>query len=222
MDSLMWYMRTLVKKCLKRGIETSYAQFGEDVVISAVLRGTKVGTYVDVGAFDPVLYSNTYHFYKKGWRGVVIDPNPALGARFSLVRPRDVFVQTGVADNEVVMTYYMFNYPAYNTFDEREKNSYLATNSSLKVTDTQHMTLHPLRDILADKGVIKVDFLNVDAQGFDLQVLRSMGDIRPTVIAVEVESELKDVQQNPVYQFLTEIGYSLKGCAGVTLIFKIV
>lgn len=222
MNTFIWYIRTLIKMLLKRGVETSYSQFGEDVVVNAMLRSIQNGTYVDVGGFDPVLYSNTYLFYKKGWKGVVIEPNRTLKSKFSLIRHRDEFELCGVAESEKTMTYYKFNYPAYNTFDESARDSYLAGNSSLKVIGTERVLLRPLKDILAKNNISKVDFMNVDTQGFDLQVLNSMGTLRPSVIAVEIENvALDDAQKSPIYQFLTGIGYSLNGCAGVTFIFKL-
>ena len=102
----------------------SFAQSGEDIIADIVLgrknaskltrwiypfgyqRPTQVGNdkkkrngiYVDVGAYHPKLFSNTYLFYKKGWRGICVDPNPEVGKMFRLARPRDVFLNVGVGD----------------------------------------------------------------------------------------------------------------------------
>ena len=50
----------------------SYSHFGEDLIILRLLGDVPPdhrGMYVDVGAFDPVLHSNTYLLYTHGWRG---------------------------------------------------------------------------------------------------------------------------------------------------------
>ena len=56
----------------------SYADNFEDVLLRRVFpRGTP-GFYIDVGAFDPVALSVTKHFSDAGWRGINIEPVPAL------------------------------------------------------------------------------------------------------------------------------------------------
>ncbi len=72
---------------------------GEDTLADFLLRariGTRVGCYVDVGANHPIHNSNTYWFYRRGWRGVCIDPTPGFAAAHARSRPRDVFVESGV------------------------------------------------------------------------------------------------------------------------------
>ncbi len=74
MTTVYHILRTIAKLILGRGVRTSYGQFGEDAVVQAMLK-SREGFYVDVGAFDPVLYYNTYALYRSGWFGIVIDPN---------------------------------------------------------------------------------------------------------------------------------------------------
>lgn len=38
--------------------------------------GGKIGFYVDVGANDPVLDSQSYHLEELGWRGILVEPDP--------------------------------------------------------------------------------------------------------------------------------------------------
>ena len=60
----------------------SYSQEGEDMVLRSFFEGQKnyKGFFVDVGAHHPYRFSNTLHFYKKGWRGINIDPQPGMQA----------------------------------------------------------------------------------------------------------------------------------------------
>lgn len=75
----------------------SFSQSGEDMVVDSILGRPKKGFYVDIGAFHPKIFSNTYLFYKRGWRGICVEPNPEAKWKFGLVRPRDVFVNVGVS-----------------------------------------------------------------------------------------------------------------------------
>ena len=56
---------------------TSYAEAGEDVIVAGILDRFHMAriTYLDVGAFLPIYNNNTYLFYQKGMRGVLVEPN---------------------------------------------------------------------------------------------------------------------------------------------------
>jgi hypothetical protein len=57
-------------------LNQSYSQEGEDMVLYRTFETVKEGFYVDVGAHHPDRFSNTYKFYKQGWRGINIDAMP--------------------------------------------------------------------------------------------------------------------------------------------------
>jgi hypothetical protein len=58
----------------------SYSQYGEDIYVAELLCGIKQGSciYIDVGANQPSQISNTYLFYRKGFRGILMEPNSEL------------------------------------------------------------------------------------------------------------------------------------------------
>src|SRR5215213_1832527 len=67
----------------------SYAQRFEDFHLWRCLGGQATGFYIDVGAGHPVYDNVSFLFYLAGWRGITVEPNPALAALESAVRPRD-------------------------------------------------------------------------------------------------------------------------------------
>jgi hypothetical protein len=67
-----------------------YSQTGEDAILAHLLFGHDSGFYVDVGAFHPTKYSNTYYFYQRGWTGINIEPTPGQTDLFRKLRPRDI------------------------------------------------------------------------------------------------------------------------------------
>lgn len=192
------------------------------MVAQSLLRGIKNGVYVDVGCADPILYSVTYHFYKKGWQGLAIDPNPSMAGRYTVLRPRDTFINVGVGLSKDSLEYHAFNDETYNTFDKSEASRYLRERKNVRLISKKLVSIRPLTEILKEQMVSKVDFLNVDVQGLDLEVLKSHDwSIVPTVIAVEDEQFNADKpQESAVYQFLADKGYALKGLCQLTLIFK--
>jgi len=54
----------------------SYAQEGEDIILGRIFATKPTGFFVDVGAHHPMRFSNPYYFYKQGWCGINIEPNP--------------------------------------------------------------------------------------------------------------------------------------------------
>ena len=77
----------------------SFSQQGEDIVLFHTLRDLlkiEQATYVDVGAADPALGSNTYLLYTAGSRGVLVEPNPMYVKRLQSARPLDQVVAAGI------------------------------------------------------------------------------------------------------------------------------
>src|SRR5512139_3094802 len=66
-----------------------HGEYYEDYVLSSVLDGVASGTYIDVGANDPVENNVTFLFYERGWHGILIEPNPDFLPLYAKLRPRD-------------------------------------------------------------------------------------------------------------------------------------
>lgn len=215
------YLKTLVKLVLSRGVCISYGHQGEDAVLQAELKWVKKGTYVDVGAYHPVLYSNTYAFYKKGWNGIVIDPNFDMKPLYSIMRPRDTFVWTAVGETAKKCPYYMFADGAYNSFDETRARGWESTRG-LAIREIRQVSFKPLSQILREQGIRKIDFLNVDVEGLELAVLMTHDWSVPTrTIAVEEDTFNPDnPHESATYSYLHEKGYALIGLVGLTLLFN--
>jgi FkbM family methyltransferase len=215
------YLRTITKLALGRGVYRSYAHSGEDVLVEGMLKWVKQGTYVDVGAYHPVLYSNTYILYQKGWKGIVIDPNIDMKPLYTLMRPRDTFVHTAVGPTAGKRPYYMFDDGAYNSFDEGRAKSWKASRG-LEIREVREVSFKPLAQILKEEKIAKIDFLNIDVEGLDFDVLKTHDwNIPTTVIAIEDETFNPDKpHENAIYAYLHEKGYVLAGLAGLTLLFR--
>jgi len=77
----------------------SFSQFGEDLVLASLFHRNNIsqGSFVDVGAFHPIKLSNTYFFYRQGWRGVNVEPNPEGFRLFLDMRPADINLNCAVS-----------------------------------------------------------------------------------------------------------------------------
>lgn len=191
----------------------SYAQEGEDLVLARLFgHQPNSGFFVDIGAHHPVRYSNTYYFYRRGWTGLNVDALPGTSKLFKRMRPKDITVECGIGSKEGVLTYYSFDEPALNTFSEQEaleKNHppyQLIDNIQLPV-----MTLAQMLDRNLPKGK-EIDFMSVDTEGLDHEVIASndWARYRPKVLLVELlNTKLEDLPVNPTAQLLQQHGYKI-------------
>ncbi|MBI2108828.1 MAG: FkbM family methyltransferase [Parcubacteria group bacterium] len=202
--------------------QKSYSQFGEDVILQKLLK-KKNGFYVDVGAYHPKHYSNTYLLHKKGWGGINIDPNPETIKLFDLCRRNDTNIQTGISNERKNLTYYTFSHSNWNTFS-KEKAEMWRQKSGVNFIGEQKISCVSLREILKHYVPLgtAIDLLNVDAEGMDLEVLESndWGKYAPRVVVVESTRFNPDVpRENEIYAFLSERSYTLYAFVGMSLIF---
>ena len=213
------YLKAVAKLILGKGVRKSYGQFGEDAIIQAVLKKEN-GFYVDVGAYHPTLYSNTYALYRRGWHGLTIDPNKDMIQLHTKLRPRDTTVTAGVGENGTG-TYYRYSDGAFNTFSKSDAEERM-NNTYLTLLGKDEVQSRPLRDVLDEQKITEIDFLNIDVEGKDFEVLATHNWSIPTkVIAVEDDAfDITNPTQSKTYAFLTEKGYELIGFAGVTLIWR--
>lgn len=186
----------------------SFSQFGKDLIVHQILtsRSIQRGTYVDVGAYHPAMFSNTLLLWKAGFVGVIIDMNPGKVRAFERARPRDWNVCAAVANGN-------YSYESVNTGDTTEA-------IRLVEGDERSMRTGRLDDILtaspyASKPVV---YLNIDCEGHDLNVLQSLAlaTYRPTVITIEA---LNADAGEATVQYLRDAGYDWHGLAGLTHIF---
>ncbi|MEA3341183.1 MAG: FkbM family methyltransferase, partial [Chloroflexota bacterium] len=161
---------------------------------------------MDVGANDPDILSNTKLFYNKGWHGINIEPTPHLYTKLCTKRDRDINLGVGVGPKPGLMTFYRMSADILSSFNKEAaiKGGELYGATLVSEDPTQVLKL---ADIIEDnlQGT-EIDFLSVDAEGYDLAVLKSNDWFRyqPSVIIVEI-----NVEGNEIIAFLQQHNYTL-------------
>jgi FkbM family methyltransferase len=163
----------------------SYAQNFEDVMLARVFAGRESGFYVDVGAADPVNLSVTKWFYDLGWSGLNIEPNKQLFDRLAADRPRDINLDCGVGAIASEAQFLELDVGELSSFDDRVKHN---ADSSGASGTTRTVSVVPLTNLLAQhcEGRV-IDFLKIDVEGWELEVLKGLDlrRFRPIVILAE-------------------------------------
>jgi len=190
----------------------SYSQEGEDLLLARILGEMKIttGFFVDIGAHHPTRYSNTYYFYRRGWRGINVDALPGTKKLFQHLRPRDITVECGVGSQEGVLKYFSFNEPALNTFSGQEAKK--KERPPYHIIDTLQIPVVTLKQILDEylPGGTQIDFMTIDAEGFDHEIISSndWNLYRPRVVLVELlNTDIQNLETHPTAQILYRHNY---------------
>ena len=219
-------LKHIVKYRLLDGwAQKSYAQEAEDLILSRYFGNQKFGFYVDVGAHHPKRFSNTYYFYKRGWRGINIDAMPGSMALFRQLRSRDINLEVAVGSEEQILPYYIFNEAALNSFDRNLSNERNNAENDYRIIETDNLQTRQLASILDEYLPIGQDisFLSVDVEGLDFDVLKSndWDKHRPDILLVEIlGSSLADLESSEITRFLKKCGYEVYAKAVHPVIFR--
>lgn len=183
------------------------SQEGEDILIKRLLKWhyNQSGTFVDIGAHHPVRFSNTYHYYLKGWRGINVDPRPGFKNMFDKVRPGDTNLECGVANQNGELIYYEFKEPAFNTFC---KDSIIYAKTRTDLINESVIPVQPLSQILNENltNSDDVTFMNIDVEGLEVDVLKSSDwqRFRPKIVCIEA---LDDSAFLEINKFMCSVNY---------------
>jgi FkbM family methyltransferase len=180
-----------IDTAIQKRVLGSHSQYLEDIFIDSVFRGKTAGTYVDIGANDPSELSNTKRFYDRGWTGVNIEPDVRVYRKLCAARPRDTNLNVGVGNRAGELIFYELSPNTLSTFNKASAQESVRKEGAVIVSETpvKVITLAELlREYSADGAV---DFMSVDAEGYEMEILTSndWGTFRPTAIIVEVNQD---------------------------------
>src|SRR5688572_21781247 len=205
---------------------SSFAQVGEDMILDKYFNDKKEpGYYVDIGANHPYIYSNTYKFYLKGWKGINVDANPGTKKLFDAIRPRDINIEAGISLTPGELDFYTFENNVFNTLDRQTAEGHckefsINIREIIKIKTT---TLKEILDIHLPPSQ-KIDFMSIDVEGLDMEVLRSNDweKYRPEVLVVEcVYEDYADIQKMEAAAYLNQFGYSFFAKTFSTFFFSL-
>lgn len=206
----------LKNKCfLKR---KTYSMDGEDIEISKYFKNKNNGFYVDVGSYHPIHRNNTMLLHKKGWEGINIDISSFSIKLFNYLRPRDTNLNLAISEHEGnVEMYFQKKLSQLSTTNKfiAEKNF----QGKIKTKKIQSETLTTILDRSKYKNK-KIDLLDIDVEGADLKVLKSLSfeKFQPELICVEVHD--KNLKESETFKLLNNLDYELIWSGVFSHIFK--
>lgn len=166
----------------------SYSANFEDVILYRALKNIQHGCYVDVGASNALHDSNTAAFYKKGWRGICVEPlaeNIALD--WAVSRPDDILVTALAGSAPGQSTLYIYaDTPQISTASAEVRAHW---NEYQKLPDVEVVVpVFTLNQILEQYlGERTIHLLCIDVEGSEKNVLDGfdLKKYNPWIIVIE-------------------------------------
>lgn len=217
---------------MRRGIfgrpvqNSSYSQAGEDAIVRFLFFDKKMNriTYLDIGTNIPDDNNNTYLFYQTGSRGVCVEADETMIKQIKKTRPEDTVLNYGVSiGDEQSADFYIFDVKGLNTFDKEEAERRVAYGT-YKIEKVVNVKLIAINKLIKDYFDKYPDFLSIDIEGLDLEVLKSLDytTYPVPVICVETcqysENHIRPKDKS-IAEFLCGKGYEVYADTYINTIF---
>lgn len=213
-------------KRIRKEAKISYAQSGEDLIVDFLLRQIHIDkpTYIDLGAHHPIYLSNTYFFYERGAHGVCVEPDPSLCSYIKRIRKKDICLNVGVGvDDATAAKFYVMTTKTLNTFSKTEAERYQSYGTQ-KIENVLDISLMKLEHIIDQNFVRPPNFVSLDVEGLDFEILKTFNfdRHRPEVLCIETitytenktEKKLQDL-----IEFVKSRGYLVYADTYINTIF---
>ncbi|WP_231427099.1 FkbM family methyltransferase [Pedobacter sp. Leaf250] len=204
----------------------SYSQCGEDLIIKYIFDniGISKPSYLDIGAHHPYFLSNTFLFYETGSRGINVEPDSTLFPIFLKKRKKDTNLNIGVGLSNSIEDFYIMSSRTLNTFSKTEAERY-QNEENFPIKQIIKTKVVTIKDILNKyNGGIFPDLLNIDVEGFDEKIVRSINYLEnpPKVICIETltfSTSGNEIKNHNLINFLCSNGYFLYSDTYINTIF---
>lgn len=209
-----------------KSAKKSYSQCGEDVIVDFLREALKINTfsYLDIGANDPITINNTYLFYRKGFKGVCIEPDPILYDRLRRLRKGDICLNAGVGvKEEKEADFYMMTANTLNTFSKAEAERY-QSYGNCKIEKILKVPLVSINDVIERYLKPYPTFVSLDIEGLDFEIIKTFdfSKLRPEIFCIETltyTTDNSEIKIKILIDYMTDNGYMLYADTYVNSIF---
>tara|TARA_B100000427_G_scaffold60746_1_gene47813 strand:+ start:554 stop:1285 length:732 start_codon:yes stop_codon:yes gene_type:complete len=191
------------------------SQFGEDRFILNKFKKNYNGKFLDIGCYHPTKHNNTYLLYKNGWSGINIDLNPLTIELFNFARPRDENLNVAISDEESTRKlYFLDELNTQNTLDNNHL-SFLKDHHNIQSSEIteKEIKTKKIDQILTDYNLYNIDFMNIDIEGHEVNVLKKLNFDKFSIKLLCVEminhNETSKINNKEIDDLLKKNNYKL-------------
>lgn len=203
-----------------------YAQCGEDMIIAFIFGQLQLNTirYLDIGCHHPFFLSNTAFFYENGSSGVCVEPDPILFKTIAKERKRDTCLNAGIGTTKQAHAdFYIISEKTLNTFSKEDALRYESYGNK-KIEQIIQVPLISINEVMAKYFDPFPNLVSLDAEGFDLEILKSMdfNTYRPQVFCIETLTYTENGTEEkilPIIDFMNQKDYFVYADTYINSIF---
>lgn len=204
----------------------SYSGGAIDLIIEHYFRNKAKGIYIDVGAYHPVMGSNTFKLFNKGWSGINIDLDFHTIDILNNFRPNDENIIAAVSDKiEKKKLYFHHNRSAINTL-EKSKGG--------KSKEIREVTTNTLNNIIENSKYkdLEIDFISIDVEGHEMKVVKGfdLEKYSPKIVVIEYQDldmkkeefhnqNIEKIIKSNIYNHMISRNYALVNWLHADLVF---
>jgi len=181
-------------------------QSAEEPLKHAFFADTERGFFVEVGANQPREFSQTFDLEQRGWTGVLIEPQPELAEALRKQRSAKVFAEACSSRRNSGSRLPLYLAGSQSSFDRDLRLAMVKPYGAIEVP------ARTLDEILAEAGATRIDFLSIDTEGYELDVLDGFDLARWRPRLILIEDFLLHLR---VHRHLTRRGYRFLRRTGI-------
>lgn len=219
-DSPFGFFRLITQELMFFRGNRFYGQTAEDGILQKLLMQVS-GFYIDIGAGKPKSGSNTQIFYQRaGWTGILVDPINRNVRLLKYLRPSDLVLECLVGNSKEEIEFWEFEPYEYSTAEKKVANRVLEIEG-VRLKKHTRCVVKTLAEITKDCDFLFPSLLNIDCEGFDLEVLESndWDRFRPTVICIEEWDFKFGTGETEIGSYLLNLHYSRFAFTGLSSVF---
>jgi len=222
MQNWFYKLKLLFSLLKYRGffLKKNYSKKKEVQILKKIFKNKTNGTYIDIGAYHPYRFSNTYLLHKKGWNGTNVDINKKSIDLFNIARPNDINLNIAIGDKNKMQTFYFKNkiHPM-NTLNKEFAKRFWSNKNNLNKNKIMTQTFNYLI-----KKSKKIDLLDIDVEGNEYEVIKKINfkNISFKIILIEHSLFNKKTKKNTkkIKHLLSKENYKYIKNFGETSVYK--
>ncbi len=189
-----------------------FSQTKQDEIVDRLTKCKEKGVFVDIGAHDGITYSNTFFFEKfRGWSGVCVEPVPEIFAKLKMNR-KCILINGAISNSNKIVDFKrvygerleMLSGILENQDESHSERIEHHVNKNESKYEIIKMQTYTITNVLQEHNLLEIDYVSIDVEGAELEVLSSFDFDKIKVNYITVENNNKDQK---ISNFLSKSGF---------------